>query len=104
MNENSLIGDIPKRGAEWSEISEYCYSFRGHNYWGSIEKVAEVAKKNLDKYKASGDLPESVVILRTILFFEQRRIRHHNQYPPNTIEDDLELVRVILNKLREIED
>lgn len=103
MKGNDLIGDIPERESEWAKIAEYCNSFDGYEYWGSTKKVAEVARENLDKYEASGELPESIEVLRTILFYMQRQQRN-DYYNPTPPEEEFELIRKILNKLREIDE
>ena len=98
MTEKDLIGKLSKIDADWSEISQYAYSFQGQKYWGSFDKCSEIAMKYSKKYQESGTLPESPELLRTCLFFEQRSFRHMG-WPPS--ENELTYIRDILRKLHE---
>lgn len=72
-SEDLALADIPGPEARWTEILDFALTFDGYEYWGSLERCAEVANA-----RAHGTLD----CLRTCLFFEQRSWRHADERPP----------------------
>jgi len=99
MNENDLIGNVPNKDSDWNEISKYACSFNGYEYWGSFDEVSNIANKFNEKYIKDGTLPDSLELLRTSLFFEQRRFRHFGRDPS---AKEMEYIRAILAKIRKL--
>ncbi len=81
-NEALTLAMIPVPGEStiW-EIMEFALSFDGYEFHGSFEACADIANRALDLYRKNGHLPQSLIELRTCLFFEQRRWRHYDQTP-----------------------
>lgn len=57
-------------------MAEFALSFDAYSAFGGFEPCAELANAALERFQRSGELPSSLVELRTCLFFEQRR-QHH---------------------------
>jgi hypothetical protein len=64
--------DIPSSKATWNEISRFALTFDGYAYWRSNEKCAQVANRMREA---------RVEVLRSCLFFEQRRWRWQERRP-----------------------
>lgn len=72
----------------------------GYDYWGSFDKCAEIGNKSLEEYKRSQKLPETLIDLRTSLFFEQRRWRHFGYEPDRSAMEYIQaLVAAIRQKI-----
>jgi hypothetical protein len=78
-NEQLSVADVPSFKEPWSRIEPFALTFDGFQYWGSVDKCAEVAEKT----------PATLTQLRTCLFFEARRWAHLKQEP-----DDKSLKRI----------
>lgn len=72
---------LPKPEADWSAIGNFALTFNGYEYWGSFEACGDKANAAKEVYKQTGELPQSLTLLRTCLFFEQRRWRHYGYEP-----------------------
>ena len=70
-NAELSVGDIPSFKESWSGIEPFALTFDGYQYWGSIEKCAEVAARP----------PATLTHLRTCLFFEARRWAAQGKQP-----------------------
>lgn len=70
-NAELSVGDIPSFKETWPRIEPFALTFDGYQYWGSIEKCAEIASKP----------PGTLTHLRTCLFFEARRWAHQGNQP-----------------------
>ncbi|MEK7874370.1 MAG: hypothetical protein AAB502_11015, partial [Chloroflexota bacterium] len=87
---------IPPAEADEREIARFSATFDGYRRWGSGTRgCAEIANKWRTRYKQDGSLPESVAVIRTCLFFEQRRA-HWLGYD----YEGLAYVRCLLDTLR----
>jgi hypothetical protein len=62
-------------------IARFALSFDGYRRWGSFERCADVGNRWADAYARSGDLPDTLDLCRTCLFFEQRRWRNLQAEP-----------------------
>ncbi len=72
---------IPNSQAGWDVIGAFALNFNGFEYWGSFEACGEKAETAQKIYNNSAELPASLTLLRTCLFFEQRRWRHYGYAP-----------------------
>ena len=66
---------VPAGGAEWVAIGHFALSFDGYRRWGSFERCAEIGNRWADMYVTSTEVPDTLDLCRTCLFFEQRRWR-----------------------------
>ena len=87
------LEEIPLPDADWDEIGAFALTFDGYEHHGSFDKCADIA---------NGRQHDTLVDLRTCLFFEQRRWRHFGDGPTgDALEYIRELVRSIRNKVAE---
>lgn len=93
--------DIPLPNADWNVISHFALTFNGYDYWCSPEKCGEIANNWAKAWKKKKLLPDSLTVLRTCLFFEQRRWRHFGCDPDDdTMVYIHALVEAIRNKIQ----
>ncbi|ADQ14490.1 hypothetical protein [Halanaerobium hydrogeniformans] len=93
------LNKIPKEDANWMEIQEFSLSFNGYDYWGSFEKAADIANQHYNRYEKDNIISNNMEVLRTSLFFEQRRYRHFGSDPgPETMK----YLRKIIKKIKEL--
>ncbi len=90
--------ELPAADADWSSIAKYAASFNAYDYWGSLERCAEVGNAARKAYESAGDLPRSLDSLRTALFFEQRRLQHFKREPDDA---EMKYIRALLAATRE---
>jgi hypothetical protein len=90
--------DLPPPEAEWHAVGRFALSFNGYEWWGSFGQCAEVANRNLEAFRERGALPDTLVELRTCLFFEQRRWRHFGLDPD---EGARRYIGALLDRIRE---
>lgn len=81
--------DVPEALAEWDTISRFALTFNGYQVWGSFEACAEVAETKQ---------PETLTVLRTCLFYEQRRWRHLGEIPD---AESMQYIRLLLERIRD---
>jgi len=91
---------IPDENADWRDIFKFSTSFNAYEYWGSFDKTAEIANKHIKEYTDEGSLSEDPIIIKTCLFFEQRR-NHHQGTSPS--KEGRKYIRSLIKKLRIIE-
>jgi hypothetical protein len=96
-NEDLKESDVPQADAGWHEIGRFALSFNGYEWWGSLQKCAEVANLAAETFRKSGALPESLTDLRTCLFFEQRRW-HHFGFDPDA--EAMKYIGALLEEIR----
>ena len=101
MEDKDLVGNVPDKEADWLKISKYSCSFNAYEYWGSFDKVSEIANECNEKYLKNSTLPHSVKILRTCIFFEQRRFHHYGWEPS---KEGMVYIRALIDKIRNIAD
>ena len=87
-NAQLSVTDIPSFKKAWSRIEPFALTFDGYQYWGSIEKCAEVAAK----------APATLTQLRTFLFFEARRWTQLKKEPD---EKALRHIRALVFAIKE---
>ena len=87
-NAQLSVADIPSFMESWSRIEPFALTFDGYQYWGSIDKCAEVAAKT----------PATLTHLRTCLFFEARRWSHLKKQPD---EKALKRIRALVFAIKE---
>jgi hypothetical protein len=87
-NAQLSVADIPSFMEAWSRIEPFALTFDGYQYWGSIDKCAEVAAKT----------PATLTHLRTCLFFEARRWSHLKKQPD---EKALKRIRALVFAIKE---
>jgi len=102
-NEDLHPDNLPRRGADFNEIYQFAFTFNGYEYWKSFDKCAEVANRCLENYRKTGKLPDTLVELRTCLFFENRRWHHFGDPPDEEVKsyftEILERIRNIIEAL-----
>ena len=86
-NESLTVLDLPSIDSSFDELSRFALTFNGYEYWGSLKKCAQVAKRVDAAYAQGQKIPSSMADLRTALFFEQRSIRHSDCAMRITKED-----------------
>jgi hypothetical protein len=89
--------DVPSRNSGWHEIGRFALSFNGYEWWGSFDNCAEIGKRGLEAFRATGALPDSLTELRTCLFFEQRRWRHFGLDPD---EEAMNYIGALVEEIR----
>ena len=59
---NAELGesDVPPPNSGWQKIGRNALSFNGYEWWGSFEKCAEIGKRGLEAFRATGALPGSL--------------------------------------------
>lgn len=62
---------IPPEDGTWSQISKFGLSFNGYEELG--DECADIANSTSAEWDATGTLPTDIRLLRSCLFFEQRR-------------------------------
>jgi hypothetical protein len=76
--------DIPMSDANWDEVSKFAQSFKGYEYWDSLEEHAvKILKRGLKVYdeKRQLHIELSLTELRTCLFFHQQHLQYENLVP-----------------------
>ena len=96
-NEELAAEKLPPPAASWRDIGGFALTFNGYEHWGSFAACGEVAENCWQDYKAGKGLPENLTVLRTSLFFEQRRWRHYG-YEPN--ETGMEYIQALVEGIR----
>lgn len=86
-NSELTPADVPSFKETWSRIEPFALTFDGFQYWGSVEKCAEVAFA-----KRMNTLTE----LRTCLFYEAKRWAGK---VPDTVS--MRYIRALLYAIRE---
>lgn len=82
--------DLPSETAALQDLIAFAHTFNGYARWGSLERCAEVA--NAQDHS-------SLDSLRTCLFFEARRWRHHGTDPGPEAE---QYWRSLISKMRQL--
>ena len=80
-NNELTIDQLPPPEADWDVIGRFALTFNGYEYWGGFGPCGDVATNCREAFLTGDGLPESLSVLRTSLFFEQRRWRHYGYEP-----------------------
>jgi hypothetical protein len=97
-NEELVTEKLPLPSASWREIGWFALTFNGYEHWGSFEACGEIAEKCRQSFLAGKLLPKDLTVLRTCLFFEQRRWRHFG-YEPD--EAGMRYIHALVESIRE---
>ena len=97
-NADLRTSHLPPPGAGWREIGRFALSFDGYAWWGSFEKCAQIGNEGGRAFRATGAVPDSLIELRTCLFFEQRRWRHYGFDPD---QEAMVYIGVLVEGIRE---
>ena len=90
--------DLPPPEAEWHAVGRFALSLNGYEKWGSFEKCAQIGNEGARAFRATGAVPDSLIELRTCLFFEQRRWRHYGFDPD---EEAMAYTRALVERIRD---
>ena len=52
---------LPPAESPWWIIEEFALSFDGYHYHGSFDVCADIANAAIEKYKAQGSLPSTII-------------------------------------------
>ena len=72
-------------------------TFNGYNYWinkTGKDKCGLIANECIDEWYNNKKLPKTLILLRTSLFFENRRARHSGEDP------DEEYINGLINEIK----
>lgn len=94
---------VPPADASSRDILMFGLSFDGYAYWAAedpssrgTETCGRIANEAAKVWGESATVPDDLVVLRTCLFFEQRRWRHFASEPgPETVRYLRALVEAI---------
>ncbi|MBI1733565.1 MAG: hypothetical protein HYR51_00180 [Candidatus Rokubacteria bacterium] len=70
----------------------FALTFDGYAHYGSFERCASLANAASIAYRQNRELPTALTRLRNALFFEQRRWRHFDSWPPRK---DMRYIRAL---------
>jgi hypothetical protein len=90
--------DLPAADSSWEEIAKFAQSFNAYEYWGGMEKCAELGNAARKAWGAEGEVPKSLDSLRTCLFFEHRRLRHFQRDPD---AEEMKYIRALMAGVRQ---
>jgi hypothetical protein len=80
-NENLSLEAIPGEDADFYVVSRFALTFDGYSHWGDFHRCGEIANNWRERYLTDRQLPDTLTLLRTCLFFEQRRFHHFGEGP-----------------------
>lgn len=89
------IGQVPRAGADLGQIWRFALTFDGYTVWG--DQCGGIANLLLDEFQRTGILPVNIRLLRTALFFEQRRYRHFGREP---VDKERSYIQALLEAMR----
>jgi len=70
--------EVPNRDEPWPAIAKFALSFDAYAAYG-FQGTAALANEARRAFAVTGEVPESLAVLRACLFFEQRRGHHTGQ-------------------------
>lgn len=89
---------VPSPDADYcNNIVPFALTFDAYTHLGSFDKVAEIANAASANFETNRLRPNNMDVLRTCLFFEQRRWRHFARDPS---PDDLIYIRALVDAIR----
>lgn len=88
---------IPPPDAAWPAISRFALTFDAYQVWGG--RTADIANGILADFERRKPLPKDATLLRTALFFEQRRYHHFGRAPDGAA---LAYIRALLARLHDV--
>lgn len=72
---------VPPPGSPWPMVQEFALSYNAYDRNGDFDSAAAIGNSVLETWEAEESLPDDLHLLRTALFFEQRRWRHFGYEP-----------------------
>jgi hypothetical protein len=87
-NVDLRLSMIPAADADWGEISKFALTLDGYAAYGSFDACADLANRGT---------PQSLLELRSSLFFEQRKWRHFGREPDREALDN---IRSLVERIR----
>ncbi len=92
--------DVPPRGADWSAVFAFALTYNGYARFDGEDgyaPCARLANTSRTRWDSQRELPETLIDLRTCLFYEQRRYRHFGILPAG---DDARYIGVLVDAIR----
>lgn len=90
---------LPAPQAPLRIVEEFALTFNGYVRWPDSPSCGEVAKQTMGHFKQTGRFPQDLDLLRSCLFFEQRRWRHYGDLPEG---DDLSYIYALVEAIRNL--
>jgi hypothetical protein len=99
-NNELSSGSLPGPGFDqWQSFDDFALSFDGYDYYQDKPgDCTTIGEKHLRRYMETGRLPHSLTLLRTCLFWEQRKL-HWDMYGPTP--ETKQYICALLEAIRE---
>jgi hypothetical protein len=99
-DQDLTLEDLPAADADEDALQAFALTTNGYERMGSFEACAELAEAAIARWRATGELPQSLGEARCCLFFEQRRWRHYGYgFDDETLRYARELVNAMRTRL-----
>ena len=92
------LDHLPAGDAPELELQEFALTFDGYRELGSSARLARLANPANERWRQTGELPQTLTDLRACLFFEQRRWHHYGE---GFDEETMRYVRALIVRIRE---
>jgi len=69
--------DVPGADADWDALNRFALTFHGYTYWGDFLACSDVAVRANRHDRETGELPEVLTELRTMLFCHASAVRNN---------------------------
>lgn len=95
---------VPSTASSWSEIQRFALTYAGYTRNGGFGPLATMANAAKERWFETRELPDDLHVLRSCLFFEQRRWRHLLQGSDITepIDEHRAFIEAVLDRIRAI--
>jgi hypothetical protein len=97
-NGDLRVEHVPAADASEIALHEFALTFDGYRELGSTARLARLANPAIERWRSSGQLPETLTDLRACLFFEQRRWHHFGE---GFDEETMRYARALIERVRE---
>lgn len=92
--------EVPSSDARWwTTIDEFALTYNAYDRIGDLGVVSNVSDRVRQAWDLDAALPNDLDVCRTVLFFEQRRLRHLDAEP---VGNDDRFVRALLGQIRDL--
>lgn len=88
---------MPSDDTDWHVIETFALTYNGYDRWPGTPSCGDVANEVAQTFAETGQLPTDLDVLRSSLFFEQRRWRHYGDFPD---ERAMQYIRALLRGIR----
>ncbi|MCP2013222.1 hypothetical protein L1280_000350 [Deinococcus sp. HSC-46F16] len=88
---------VPASDADWFTLSTFALTFDGYEQSGGFERCGDLANATLERFNTTGEVSDDLNVLRSCLFFEQRRWRHFGEEPGDR---DMRYIRALVEAIR----